>query len=230
MTPDEQLEHERHIARLLEIRQPPVTVKSPKLDTWANSSVLAAIIGVVGTAILGACVSGMIQDRSKRNELELAESRETRAARAAAVEKVLAVVGQNLNATDDLLVTVNNGYNESRHRTEDVPRLQEWKRTLAERRDKADSDWRQTRRSLGYTLLYHFGGNTEVQSAWNQIVSASDQFERCTRDWYWHNAVVGSDEEVPAVCRKERAAYEAAIENLTLVVTGVDAASRSSPP
>jgi hypothetical protein len=69
-----------------------------------------------------------------------------------------------------------------------------------------------------------------VQSAWNQIVSASDQFERCTRDWYWHNAVVGSDEEVPAVCRKERAAYEAAIENLTLVVTGVDAASRSSPP
>lgn len=69
MTQDEQLAHERHVAAILAIRQPPRDQESP-LRTWLNSNVLTAVIGVVGTAILGTIVSGIIQDRSKNNELE----------------------------------------------------------------------------------------------------------------------------------------------------------------
>lgn len=218
MNQEERLEHEREIAEVLAIRKPPSAPKS-LIELWLNSSVVAAVVGVVGTALLGAYVSGEIQRRAKENEQELARQHEMRAARAVAVEKSLAVVGQNLNATDDLLVTVNNGYHESRHKAEDLPALRAWKRQLAERRDKADSDWRQSRRSLGYTLVYTFGGDRAVLQAWEDIVNASDAYERCTRDWYWRNAASGSDEEVSSVCLRERKAYESAIEQLTAIVS-----------
>lgn len=218
MNQEEQLEHERLIAKLLEIRNP-LSAPKPLVELWLNSTVMAALIGVVGTALLGAYVSGEIQRRAKENEQELARQHEVRAARAAAVEKALGVVGQNLNATDDLLVTVNNGYHESRHKAEDLPALREWKRQLAERRDKADSDWRQSRRSLGYTLVYSFEGDRAVIRAWDAIVNASDGYERCTRDWYWQNAASGSNDEVSSVCPREREAYESTIAQLTAIVS-----------
>ncbi|MDH4067006.1 MAG: hypothetical protein OEW19_21610, partial [Acidobacteriota bacterium] len=81
MTPEEQLDYEARMARVLEIRQP--GRRGSSLQIWLNSTVLSALVGVAGTALLGAYVSGKIQERSKLNEMEVVERQETRAARAA---------------------------------------------------------------------------------------------------------------------------------------------------
>jgi hypothetical protein len=188
------------------------------MQTWLNSSVVAAVVGVLGTGVLGALVSARIQNTSKQNELALASARETREARAAIVGRILEVVGRNLSATDDLLVTVNNAYAAGRMPVEDRPRLAAWKEALAERRDKSDSEWRELRRSLGYALVYRFGGSQPVRTAWQDLVVSSDRFEQCTNAWYSAHARIGSDLTILQVCVTERQGYESAVERLTTVV------------
>jgi hypothetical protein len=69
MTPDEQIEHEQQIAAILLIRKGRPAQEST-LGTWLNSNVLTALVTVIGTAILGAWVSGIIQGRAKKYELD----------------------------------------------------------------------------------------------------------------------------------------------------------------
>jgi hypothetical protein len=189
------------------------------LQAWLNSTVLTALVGVVGTGMIGACVSGAIQDRSKQNEIELQARQAQQAARAATMNRVLEVLGTNISAADDLLVTVSNVYAEDRHSTEDLPTLRKWKADVALARDAADAAWRQQRRSLGYMLLYHFDNDADVAKTWREMISRSDGFERCTWEWYTANARAGTDEVLDMICGAERLAYEDAVEGLTAAVT-----------
>ena len=93
--------------------------------------------------------SPSIQDRSKNNELARTAQIARLESQNAAVNKVLALVGAFLSASDDLLVTVNNAYSEADRPSSEVEVLRKWKAQLAERRDAADSEWRREKRSLG---------------------------------------------------------------------------------
>lgn len=212
MTPDEQLRHEEHIARVLAIRGPARGQSS--LHQWLNSAVVTTLIGVAGTGVVGALISGRIQERARQNELSVASAKEAQAARVEIVGRILEVVGRNLSATDDLLVTVSNAYAADRIPEAERPKLAQWKQSLAERRDKSDSEWREVRRNLGFSLLYRFNGDTDIATRWQAIIAASDAFERCTNAWYSANARIGSDEPAAKVCAKERTDYETATEHL----------------
>lgn len=217
MTPQEQLDYERHIAEVIRIRQEKKA--SSRLELWLNSAALAALIGVLGTALLGAWVAGIVQDRSKRNELELTSRNERRAARNAAVANILRIVGAHLSATDDLIVSVNNAYREQGRTSREVKELQEWKKKIVEARNAAEMEWRKEKRSLGFTLVYLFDNDASINTAWAGVAQIADEFERCTNSWYGLNAEAGSDKEPHEVCPTERSGLDSALGQLTRAVT-----------
>src|ERR1700741_4531850 len=152
MTHDEQVEYERHVAKVLEIRG--LTSSPSRLGTWLNSTVMATLIGVVGTGVLGAWVTGRVQDRSKENELARTAQEQRLTSQNTLITKVLDRVGALVSSTDDLLTTVNNVNTEEGRPAREVNELQEWKLRVRKTRDDADAVWRNDKRSLGYSLLY----------------------------------------------------------------------------
>jgi hypothetical protein len=224
MTPEEQVEYERQLAKVLEIRG--LSSSPSTLNTWLNSTVLATLIGVVGTGVLGAWVTGLVQDRSRENELARAAQEERLTNQNTLITKVLDRVGALVSSTDDLLVTVNNVNTEEGRPAREVDELQQWKLRVRKTRDDADAAWRNEKRSLGYSLLYQFDNHVGIDSAWRSIIQESDAFEQCTRGWYTQNAAIGTDLPSDRICMNERQKLDGAIEGLLKAVVG----ARSVPP
>ena len=224
MTPQEQIEHERHVANIIKIRNPKGE-RNSTISIWLNSNVVTALIGVLGTALLGAWVSGRIQERSHNNQLE----RNAREARLQSqnelVGKIIDRAATFLSASDDLLVTVNEAYREKGRPAEEIARLQKWKSELAERRDSAESQWRREKRTFGFTLEYLFGQTKSVRDTWTELLNAVDEFELCTNSWYTANAAIGTRLRPEDICPKPRARYERAVEALS----GAVAKAREGP-
>lgn len=217
MTPAEQLEYERQIAKVLAIRRVEKSEEST-LKTWLNSNVLTALIGLIGTGILGVVVSGVIQDRSKQME----EERETRAAKASAQEvpvtKTLDLVGTFVNTTDDLLVGINRSYSEQDRLPHEIEALRKWKVQLTEKRDAADFAWRREERLLGYSLALLFDDDVGIRDAWKNLRSSVQKFEACTNQFYSANAATGTDVAVEKICPAERSACYDALERFLRAV------------
>jgi hypothetical protein len=224
MTPEEQVDYERQLAKVLEIRG--LSGSPSTLSTWLNSTVLATLIGVVGTGVLGAWVTGLVQDRSKENELARAAQEERLTNQNTLITKVLDRVGALVSSTDDLLVTVNNVNAEEGRPAREVDELQQWKLRVRKTRDDADAVWRNEKRSLGYGLLYQFDNHAGVDTAWRRVIQESDVFEQCTRGWYTQNAAIGTDLPSDRICMDERQRLESAIEGLLKAVV----TSRAAPP
>jgi hypothetical protein len=211
-----QIEHEKFIAQILAIRTPPHQPPSA-LTTWLNSNVLTALIGVVGTAILGSYISGQIQERARQNELERAATVTRLENRRALVSKVVDRVSTFMTASDDLLVTVNVSYDETARRSDEVKKLRAWKTDLAVARDKAEAEWRRGTRSVALGLDYEFNGAGDVTKAWKELARSVDAFERCTSDWYNQNALIRTTLSADRICPDERAAAEQASEVFVVV-------------
>jgi hypothetical protein len=218
MTQDEQLEHERHVAAILAIRQPPRDREST-LRTWLNSNVMTAMVGVIGTAIVGTLLSGIIQDRSRNNELDRTSRLAKLESQNAAVDKVLQRAGAFLSATDDMFVTINTMFSETGRDADEMKKLLTWKEQIRERRDTADREWRRDKRSLGFTLHYLFDGDRAIDEAWREVLRTADAFELCTSDWYFRNAEQGTTLDAVAICPEARKDFEDRIETLTAAVT-----------
>ncbi len=210
MTPEEELQRERHIAEILEIRKTPK--KDSNLETWLNSNVLTALITVLGTALLGAWVTGLVQDRSKNNELERTAEEKRLESRNSLISKILERTGTFMSATDDLLVTVNNSYREDGRTPGEIETLRKWKTDMRAARDDADSLWRREQASLGFSVHYLFDQNSEVRTAWDSLVQAESSFEKCTNNWYTQNAAKGTTAGVDEICNAAREALTKATE------------------
>ena len=215
-TPEEQLAYERHIAEVLKVRQP--AGGSSTLKTLLNSSVLTALIGVIGTGIVGALVSSRIQQRAKENELDRKAHEVSLEAQRAAVTKALDKISSLVNASDDLLVSISVAYSEAGRRKDEVAALRKWRTELAQSRDTADRDWRREKKTIGFTLSYLFEGVASVREGWQGVVQAVDNFESCTRQFYSDNAIKLTDVEVDSVCPPVRAAVDTAVDKFTAFV------------
>lgn len=224
MSPEEQIEHERQVAQILEIRG--LTTSQSTLSTWLNSTVLATLIGVVGTGVLGAWVTGLVQDRSKENELARAAQEERLTSQNTIITKVLDRVGALVSSTDDLLATVNNVNSEEGRPAREVTELQDWKLRIRKTRDEADAMWRNEKRTLGYSILYQFDNHSRIDTAWRNVIQVSDTFEQCTRGWYTENASIGTDLPTERICTDERRKLEDGIEDLLKAVVESRSSSR----
>jgi hypothetical protein len=211
----EQLEHERHFAEILAVRKGPGSSPS-QLEKWLNSSVVTTLIGVIGTAVVGTLISAQIQNRARINELARAASAARAENQRAIINKVLDRVSTFVATTDDVLVGVNLSYEERGRTREEIKQLRTWKTELATARDKAESEWRRGKRSLGLALHYEFEGSAEIMKAWQDLAIAIDAFEKCTNSWYTANAAIGTTLTPDRICPDERAAADQASELFVL--------------
>ena len=224
-----QLDQEKHIADILAIREPP-RESSSTLSTWLNSNVITALVGVIGTAVLGAYISAQIQETARQNELERAAAATRLENRRAIVAKVVDRVSTFMAASDDLLVAVNLSYGETGRRSDDVKKLRAWKTELAVARDKAEAEWRRGKRSVALGLDYEFGGAADVTKAWQELAVTVDAFEQCTNSWYSNNALIGTTLPPQRICPDERAAAEQASEVFVVVTRAPRQASVPHAP
>jgi hypothetical protein len=210
MTPQEEIDHERHIAEILRIRKP--QKNDSRLEVWLNSNVLTALVGVLGTALLGAWVAGMIQDHSKKNELARANQERKLESQSMVVTKVLDLASVFMSATDDMLVTVNNAYSENNRSTQEIEELRKWKKGLREARDAADLSWRREEASLSFRVHYLFDQSQDVKSSWDSLVKTESLFENCTNNWYTENAARGTNSAPKEICSDKRTSLSQAAE------------------
>jgi hypothetical protein len=212
MTEFEQLEHERHIAEVLAIRG---GRKAPAIvQAVLNSTVVATLVGVLGTGLLGAWVSDRIQQRSQTNELERSEWQQRLSDQTDAITKALRLVGSSISTTDDLLMTINTAYDEKGRTLGEANALRAWKAEVARARDKADLEWRLEKRSLGYTIQYLFKGDPALGRGWKGLTEKADLFEQCTRTLYGQKASTGTPLSPDTICQEERASLIESIEQL----------------
>jgi hypothetical protein len=212
MTDFEQLEYERHIAEVVAIRG---GRKAPAIaQAVLNSTVLATLVGVLGTGLLGAWVSDRIQQRARLDALERSERQQRLSDQKDAITKALRVVGNSISTTDDLLVTINIAYDEKGRTSDEAKALRKWKAEIAQARDKADLEWRLEKRSLGYTIQYLFEGNQAIGRGWKGLAERADLFEQCTRTLYGQKASTGTPLSPDKICREERASLIESIERL----------------
>jgi hypothetical protein len=207
----EELEHERHIATILKIRQ--ADEKAEKgLAFWLNSTVVTTLIGLAGTLVGGGFLSAAIQDRAKRNEAD----QQTRAARQVAQNEtvigLLDSAGMLVITMDDVLASIHSGFAEKGRRKDEVQRLRDWKVKLNEKRDEVDVAWRRSKGSLSFRLHHQFGATGDVLPAWKRLEAAGDAFQRCTEDFYGKYAYVSTDQAVGTICAEARAGVSTAAE------------------
>lgn len=232
MTPEErsaQIEYEKHIGEILAARKVPGE-SSSTLKTWLNSSVVAAVVGVVGTAVLGGYIGAQIQETARLNELERAAAATRLGNRRAIVARVVERVSTFMAASDDLLVAVNVGYDERGRNRDEVKKLRAWKTELAVARDKAEAEWRRGKRPLALGLAYEFDGAADITKAWQDLVATVDAFEKCTNTWYSNNALIGTTLPPERICPDERVAAEQSSEGFMVVASVPRQASVRSPP
>ena len=198
-----------------------MAIRNPKNDkrsgweAWLNSSVLVALIGVVGTGLFSAWISGLIQERSKNAELQRAAQQQLRTDQNAAVLRVLALMANQSSAIDDLLTITHSSYNDGRFSGQELKDLDEWKKKIRSAHDDADSTWRREKITAGYTLLYLFDNDAKVSAAWSSLAATGDAFEDCANQFYSKNALHGTDQRPAQICDVERKAIADALSHFT---------------
>jgi len=186
-----------------------------RLGAILTSPVVAALISVLGTAVLGNWIASRFQDRAKKNEAALQLLRDDRSARIATVKEALTLVGEYVAASEDLITVTDPAFRVAGRSEGDRDDLLRWKKQVRETHDKVDFRWRQQSESLGYVLLYHVYGERRVLDDWRALSGAASGFEKCAREWYMER---GDDSEarLPAeLCETHRAKVRESMRGFT---------------
>jgi len=160
--------------------------ETPKrlIEVLSGSSVITALVTVIGTAIIGNAVAGAIQDKSKKNEIALTAFRENQAAQVAVVTEAYQLLGKYVAASDDLITLTDAYFNRADYPSAEAKkRLESWINEVRSNHDQVDRAWREKKYSLGYLLAYHHSGKRSIAQAWTILVQSVDKFGECSRGW-----------------------------------------------
>jgi hypothetical protein len=209
---DDALRQERFIAEVLRIRKGDEKSKGA-LVTFLTSGVMAAIVTVTGTAVVGNVVTNAYQLRAKQNDAVLQYLRDKRSARDAAVNRALQIVGSYITAIEDLVQITSPDFRSEGRKPAEVKKLDDWKATVQEAHDKADAEWRRERDTTRFTLAFQDTEGGQLQQHWSGLASSVDALEDCGRGWFMLHAY-GDEPFSTSPCAKQRESVNAAMDKL----------------
>lgn len=211
---DDALRHEQFIAEVLRIRDRKTGEKpASALPSLLSSSVVAAIITVVGTAVVGNMVTNAYQARARRNDAVLQYLRDKRAARDTAVSSALRIVGTYVTAIEDLVLITHPDFKTAGRSPAEAKKLDEWKTSLQAAHDKADDEWRRERDTTRFTLAFHDTEGGQLQAQWSRLATAVDALEDCSRGWFMQHAQ-GDQPFRDSPCTDQRKAVNTSMDSL----------------
>src|ERR1700682_28446 len=166
----------------------------------ASFTVLGGLLG----GLLTTWVSGMIQDRNKRNELAIMSYKDFVADRSAATKRVFEAVGAYLSATEDLIRVRSPLFEHGGQGATKTAGL------IVLHYNDVDREWRNSRYSLRF-LLDQYHSSRDVGSAWRQLDQAMSAFSKCAHEVYETKGGISSE----SPCDEQRRLVESAYEGLS---------------
>ena len=148
-------------------------------ESLVTSSVVAALVTVLGTAVVGNYIAGRVQERNKRNEIALSAFRDNQASQVALVKEVYELIGRYRAAGEDLIYITGDQFAAGNYDEPARKLNQAWFTSIRNHHDEVDQLWRQKKYALGYLLSFHYHGRKEVADSWATTVTSADAFEEC---------------------------------------------------
>lgn len=211
-----QLRHETFVAEVLRARGgPPKPAETkPWWERLLNATAVTALIGVVGTGVVGHWVAGAVQERSKQRELALVAYREYLNAELDTVKSAYRLIGSYLSASEDLIFLTGPAFQTRGFTPEQVQALEAQKQEMRKHYNEMDAQWRNERDSLGFLMAYYHDGSQDIAEAWRAAQQAVDAFNDCAWQWHVTHPAV-SDAEMRAACLAEKAGASDRVSALT---------------
>jgi hypothetical protein len=209
---DDALRHEQFISEVLRIRKGEEKSKST-LTNLLTSSVVAAAVTVLGTAVVGNFITNAYQAGAKRNDAIVQYVRDKRAARDGAVNKALQIVGAYVTAIEDLVHITSPEFRSEGRPPAEMKKLDDWKETIQAAHDKADTEWRRERDTTRFTLAFQDTEGGSLQQRWAELATAVDSLEDCGRGWFMQHAW-GDTAITVSPCASKRESVNTAMDHL----------------
>lgn len=191
-----------------------VQQKAPGRD-WLFSPVLATLIGVVGTAVVGTALTFLFQELAKENELERVVEEQRLESQLETVGKAYALIGEHMAAARNLIDLTGTSFNPENYQSgadyEDVRSFS--KKTSAEFND-SDTRWRRQRDTSGLLLAFHFSTDGRIETLWQEVSTTIDLYNQCAGDWYETKMNLTRD-VVQTACQTEEAAARDSLSELS---------------
>jgi septal ring factor EnvC (AmiA/AmiB activator) len=155
-------------------RMKPGSSATPLWQRLLNSASIVAVIGLLGTAIIGNLVTGWIQDKAKEKEIAVTVHKESLDAQLASVKKAFELAGAYLAASENLITI-------SREAFQDRP---EEKAAFEKEYNTVDAQWRRDAEGVGFLISYYHLAGGNVRPQWLAAKASVEEFNRCAVQYH----------------------------------------------
>jgi len=193
--------------------------KKPETRThWLdvlNSSTIAALITVVLGTVFGSFLSSAIQEKSKKNDTQLASYREYLQQEREVVEKVFQAVGSLQAASENRIASTGENFNTTQGTSKEKEAVAGVKRQILLDYNAADTQWHKQEPQLGLELDLEHQNDPAVIAAWQNVSSEMTRFSDCAKRWADTRTSLTSLEMQKEACSESRNKLSQDLQGLT---------------
>jgi hypothetical protein len=206
---DEALRYEEFVARLLDLRRQ----DPPKLawERFLSSAGVAALITVIGTAILGAWIAGKIQDRSKQHELRYLTYDKNLTALLDVVKNGFLLAGQRMASSANLIDITKPEFKSSTY-GRNRQAIETQKKSVAEGFNQSAVEWSKSASSVGYLIAWYVPEQEDLREQWKTVEDRIADFARCAGEVYKKNL---KNPDETGDCKSQENAAENALTSMS---------------
>lgn len=167
--------------------------KQPETRThWLqvlNSSTIAALITVILGTVLGSFLSSSIQEKSKKNDTQLASYKEYLERERQVVQHVFEAIGSLEAASENLIASTGDDFDTSKGTGKKKEETEGMKSQFLQDYNTADKQWHTQEPQLGLELDLEHQNDPAVISAWQNVSPDMTSFSDCAKRWVDHHTL-----------------------------------------
>lgn len=148
-----------------------------------NSSTIAALITVILGTLLGSFLSSSIQEKSRRNDTELASYKEYLERERQVVQHVFQTIGSLEAASQNLIASTGEDFDNTSAKGKEKDVGEGLKGQYLQKYNSADTEWHAQELQLGLEMDLEHQNDPAVISAWQNVASDMTSFSDCANRW-----------------------------------------------
>jgi len=180
-----------------------------------NSSTIAALITVILGSVLGSFLSSSIQEKSKKNDSQLASYKEYLEREHQVVQRVFEVIGLLEAASDNLIASTGESFDTTTGTRKRKEQAEKMKDQLLQEYNAADKQWHTQEPQLGLELDLEHQNDPAVISAWQNLSPDMTSFSDCANRWVVKRTTFTTMAEQKEACNEFRSKLNQDLQTLT---------------
>ena len=193
-----------------------------------NSGTVAALITVILGTVLGTFLSSSIQEKSKKNDTELASYKEYLEQERQVVERVFQAIGSLQAASENLIAATGDDFDTRHLAGKEKELVDELKRQILRDRNTADTQWHTQELQLGLEMDLEHQNDPAVISAWQSVSSEMTRFSDCAKRWADTAPAATSAAVQKEACNESRSKLNQVLHTLTQSIVAARGRAASS--